>query len=205
MSEPSQAHFAASKRILRYIKGTKGYGILYETEKASRLIGHTDSDWAGCIDDRRSTSGYVFQLGSKVISWSSKKQATVALSSAEAEYIAATSVACEAIWLRRISGDLQVKTEGPTTLFCDNMFAIAMTTNPIFHSRTKYIEIRHHFIRELVEKKEIELQFSKTDEQLADMFTKALPSDKFAYFREQLGVQDFSRLRGSVRNNLEKS
>ena len=157
--------------------------ILYATEKASRLIGHTDSDRARCIDDRRSTSGYVFQLGSKVISWSSKKQATVALCSVEAKYVAATSAACEAIWLRRILGNLQIKTERPTTLFCDNMSAIAMTKNSVFHSRTTHIEIRHHFIRELVEKEEIDLQFCKTDEQLADMFTKVVPSEKFAYFR----------------------
>ena len=147
----------------------------------------------------------MFELGSKVISWSSKKQATIALSSAEVEYIAATSAACEAVWLRRILGDLQVKAKGSTTLFCGNMSAIAMTKNPVFHNRTKHIKIRHHFIRELVEKKEIELQFCKTDEQLADMFTKALPSEKFTHFREQLGVKDFSRLRGSVRISLENS
>ena len=134
----------------------------------------------------------MFQIGSKSISWSSKKQATVALSSSEAEYISATSAACEAVWLRRILQDLRQDTEDPTTIHCDNMSAIAMTRNPVFHSRTKHIEIRHHFIRELVEKQEIELQFCKTGEQLADIFTKALPTDKFLHFRRQLGVQDFS-------------
>uniref|UniRef100_A0A803L0D4 Reverse transcriptase Ty1/copia-type domain-containing protein n=1 Tax=Chenopodium quinoa TaxID=63459 RepID=A0A803L0D4_CHEQI len=191
MSEPSKAHLAAAKRILRYIKGTKSRGIMYKSEIDYKLIGYTDSDWAGSIDDRRSTSGYVFQLGSKSVSWSSRKQATVALSSAEAEYISATSAACEAVWLRRILKDLQQDTEGPTTIYCDNMSAIAMTKNPVFHSRTKHIEIRHHFIRELVEKQEIGLQFCKTGEQLADIFTKALPTDKFLHFRRELGVQVF--------------
>lgn len=192
MSDPSKDHLAATKRILRYIKGTKSHGIMYESENDCRLTGYTDSDWAGSIDDRRSTSGYVFQLGSKSISWSSKKQATVALSSSEAEYIASTSAACEAVWLRRILKDLQQDAEDPTTIYCDNMSAIAMTKNPVFHSRTKHIEIRHHFIRELVEKQEIVLQFCKTGEQLADIFTKALPTDKFFHFRRRLGVQDFS-------------
>ena len=192
MSDPSKDHLAAAKRILRYIKGTKSYGIMYESENDSRLTGYTDSDWAGSIDDRRSTSGYLFQLGSKSISWSSRKQATVALSSSEAEYISATSAACEAVWLRRILKDLQQGTKDPTTIYCDNMSAIAMTKNPVFHSRTKHIEIRHHFIRELVEKQEIELQFCKTGEQLADIFTKALQIEKFIQFRRELGVQDFS-------------
>ena len=97
MSEPSKDHLTAAKRILRYIKGTKSYGIMYETKKDFKLTGYTDSDWAGSVDDRKSTSGYVFQLGNKVVSWSSKKQATVALSSVEAEYIAATSAAREAV------------------------------------------------------------------------------------------------------------
>src|SRR5687768_8719325 len=95
----------------------------------------------------------------------------------------ATSSACEAVWLRRILKDLQQEIEEPTTIYCDNMSAIAMTKNPVFHSRTKHIEIRHHFIRELVEKKEIELQFCRTGEQLADIFTKALPTEKFFQFR----------------------
>ena len=192
MSEPSKDHLTAAKRILRYIKGTKSYGIMYETEKDFKLTGYTDSDWAGSVDDRKSTSGYVFQLGNKVVSWSSKKQATVALSSAEAEYIAATSAAREAVWLRRILIDLQHKQETPTTMFCDNMSTIAMTKNPVFHSRSKHIEIRHHYIRELVDKKEIELQFCKTGEQLADIFTKPISTDRFIEFRRRLRVQDFS-------------
>lgn len=134
MNEPSKAHFTAAKRILRYVKGMKNFRILYKIDEDCSLTGYTDSDWAGCIDDRKITSGYVFQLGSKIVSWSSRKQATVALSSAEAEYATATSAACEAVWLRRILGDLQVNTKEPTTIFIDNMSAIAMTKNPVFHS-----------------------------------------------------------------------
>lgn len=107
MSNPSKAHFAAAKRILRYVKGTKDFGILYEADRDFNLTGYTDSDWAGSTDDRKSTSGYVFLLGNKAISWASKKQTTVALSSAEAEYMAATSAACEATWLRKILQDVQ--------------------------------------------------------------------------------------------------
>ena len=142
----------------------------------------TDSDWTGCTHERKTATSYVFQLGSKVISWSSKKQAIVAVSSTKVEYVATTSATCEAVWLRRILGDLQVKTEGATIFFYDNMFVITMTKNLIFHSATKHIKIRHHFIQELVGKKEIKLQFCKTDEQLANIFTKVVPSEKFAYF-----------------------
>ena len=116
------------------------------------------------------------------------------------QHVAATSAACEAVWVRRILADLRVGQDDPTTLFCDNMSAIAMTKNPVFHSRTKHIEIRHHFIRELVDKGEIKLHFCKTGDQLADIFTKAIPAEKFLCFQKQLGVQDFSRLRRSVKN-----
>ena len=119
---------------------------MYESEIDFKLTGYTEGDWAGSIDDRKSTSGYVFQLGSKSISCSSKKQATVALSLSEAEYISATSSAYEAVWIRRIINDLQQEIEDPTTIYCDNMSARAMTKNPVFHCRTKHIEIRHHFI-----------------------------------------------------------
>ena len=133
-----------------------------------------------------------FQLGSKTISWSSKKQAIVALSSAEEEYIAATGTACKAVWLRGIFKDKQDGNKGPTIIFCDNMSTIAMMKNHVFHSRTNIYEIQHHFIRKLVEKGEIKLQFCKTGEQLVDIFTKAILAEKFINFRRQLRVQGFS-------------
>ncbi|XP_047309920.1 secreted RxLR effector protein 161-like [Impatiens glandulifera] len=107
LNEPSQIHFASAKRILRYLKGTKTQGIELKKESECKLVGYTDSDWAGSIDDRKSTSSYIFCLGSNVISWSSRKQKSVALSSAEAEYIACTDAACEAVWLQRILKDMK--------------------------------------------------------------------------------------------------
>ena len=164
---------------------------MYKKEEDNRLKGYTDSDWAGSLDDRKSTSGYIFCLGTKVTSWSSKKQKVVALSTAEAEYISSTAAACEALWLRRLLQDLQDKQEDATTLFCDNMSAIAMSKNPVFHARSKHIELKYHFIRELVENEDINLEFCKTGEQLADVFTKPLPAEKFIFFRDMLGVQDY--------------
>ncbi|XP_075483696.1 secreted RxLR effector protein 161-like [Primulina tabacum] len=117
MHDPSKLHYAAAKRILRYLQGTRKLGIKYVKENKNQLIGFTDSDWAGSLDDRKSTSRYVFCLGTKVIAWASKKQKTVSLSSAEAEYIAATDAACEAVWLRRILGDVYQNQDSPTTIF----------------------------------------------------------------------------------------
>ncbi|KAF7130275.1 hypothetical protein RHSIM_Rhsim10G0139300 [Rhododendron simsii] len=119
---------------------------------------------------------------------SSKKQRTIALSSAEAEYIAATDAACEAVWLRRIRSDMEHKEEGPTVIYCDNMSAIAMSKNPVFHGRTKQIELRHHFIRDLVQNGEIQLEFVNTKEQLADIMTKSVASEKFTQFHEVMKI-----------------
>ena len=188
MHEPSKLHYAAAKRILRYLQGTKKFGIKYKKENNCKLIGYTDSDWAGSIDDRKSTSGYVFCLGSNVIAWSSKKQKTIALSSAEAEYIAATDATCEAVWLRRILSDMEHIEEGPTVIYCDNMSAIAMSKNPVFHGRTKHIELRHHFIRDMVQNGEIQLEFVNTKEQLADIMTKAVAAEKFSQFHEAMKI-----------------
>ncbi|KAM7516529.1 hypothetical protein LguiA_006112 [Lonicera macranthoides] len=188
ISDPSILHFAAAKRILRYIQGTKNHGLKYIKEQQNKLIGFTDSDWAGSLDDRKSTSGFVFCLGSNVISWSSKNQKTIALSSAEAEYIAATDAACEAIWLRRILTDLQQEQKEATIIYCDNMSTISMTKNPVFHNRSKHIELRHHFIRQLVQKEEIQLEFVNTNEQLADIFTKTVASEKFNKFKAQMKI-----------------
>ena len=157
-----------------------------------------DSDWVGSLDDRKSTSGYIFCLGSNVIAWNSKKQKTVALSSAEAEYIAATDAACEAIWLRRLLSDLQQKIEEPIVICYDNMSTIAMTKNPVFHARTKHIELRHHFIRDLVSEGEIQLEFISTNDQPADVLTKAATVDKIKWFKKQ---KDY-KLRGVLEINL---
>ncbi|KAK4401281.1 Retrovirus-related Pol polyprotein from transposon RE1 [Sesamum angolense] len=147
MQSPSQVHYAAAKRILRYLRGTKDFGIWYKSTNDAKLLGYTDSDWAGSVDDMKSTSGYTFSLGSGIFSWASKKQATVAQSSAEAEYIAAAATSNQAIWLRRILEDIGDKQEEPTTIYCDNKSAIAITKNPVQHSRTKHINIKYHSAR----------------------------------------------------------
>ena len=140
------------------------------------------------MDDRRSMTGYVFNLGSRAIAWSSKKQPSTALSSSEVEYIAVTSTACQAVWLRRILEDMKQHQSEATIIHCDNQSTIAMTKNPMYHNRTRHIDTRHHFIRELVSKGSIKILYCATNEQLADIFTKHVPLDKFFYFRELLRV-----------------
>ncbi|KAK4408869.1 Retrovirus-related Pol polyprotein from transposon RE1 [Sesamum angolense] len=188
MQSPSQVHYAAAKRILRYLRGTKDFGIWYKSTNDAKLLGYTDSDWAGSVDDMKSTSGYTFSLGSGIFSWASKKQATVAQSSAEAEYIAAAATSNQAIWLRRILEDIGEKQEEPTTIYCDNKSAIAITKNPVQHSRTKHIDIKYHSLREATTRGEIELKYCSTEEQLADIFTKASPRNKFEELRKNIGV-----------------
>lgn len=167
MEKPSQVHLQAAKRILRYVKGTSSHGIYYGSDSHCTLVGYTDSDWAGDVKERKSTSGFVFHMGSGVVSWSSKKQQVVALSTAEAEYIAAASCACQAVWLRRILAELHHEQIAPTTIFCDNKSAIALTKNPVFHGRSKHIDIKYHYIRELVKRSEINLEFCKSEDQVA--------------------------------------
>lgn len=197
MHSPTKHHLGSTKRILCYVAGTMDYGIWYSQVSIFKLCGFTDSDWAGSLDDRRSTSGSISNLGSGAITWISKKQATTALSSSKAEYIAAVSSACQALWLRRLLADLSQEQEGATDILCDNKAAIAMTKNPVYHGRSKHIDIHHHFIQEVVANGQIDLKFCKIDEQVADIFTMALSQAKHDYFRDQLGVSNFES-RGSV-------
>eukprot|EP00253_Pinus_taeda_P003739 PITA_03739 len=164
MERPKEAHWQAKKRILRYVKGTKMFGILYTVSECSDLVGHTDSDWAGSVDDRKNTSGYVFHMGSGAISWASKKQSIVALSTTEAEYVAATIAACQAVWMRRMLRSLGKEQAKATVIFCDNSSAIALSKNSVFHKRTKYIDRRFHYVRELVSSGEIVLEHCRTQE-----------------------------------------
>jgi hypothetical protein len=188
MVDPREVHWVAAKHILRYLKGTIEFGLQYLQGDQINLVGYSDSDWAGSTADRKSTSGCCFSLGSGVISWYSRKKKSVALSSAEAEYMAASQASCEAIWLRKMLINLFETDLDPTTIFCDNQSCIKLSENPVFHDRSKHIEIRYHFIRDKVQKGVVKLQYISTNEQVADILTKALPKGKFEYFREKLGV-----------------
>jgi transposase InsO family protein len=188
MESPKDSHWKVGKRILRYVAGTAGYGLWYTRTSDCTLTGYTDSDFAGCIDDRKSTAGYAFHFGSNLISWASKKQPIVSLSSAEAEYVAATTAACHAVWLRRLLKDMGHAVKYTTTIFCDNSSAIALSKNHVFHKKSKHIDTRYHFIRELVKEGEISLLFCGSKEQLADMFTKPLGKLAFEYQRQHLGI-----------------
>ena len=162
MEKPKETHWQAAKRILRYVKGTKRYGIFYTVSECSNLVGYTDSDWAGSVDDWKSTSGYIFHIGSGAISWASKKQPIVALSTTEAEYVAATAATCQAVWMRRMLRSLCQEQATTTVIFCDNSSAIALSKNSVFHKRTKHIDRKFHYIRELVNNGEIVLEHCTT-------------------------------------------
>ena len=191
-ANPSQHHWIAVKRILRYLKGTLNFGLLYRKDGPTEFTGYSDADWAGDIDDRKSTSGYIFQIGGTAVSWRSKKQSCVALSTAEAEYMALASAAQEAIWLRRLRNDLKDGPAGSMVIFEDNQAAICMARNPQFHGRAKHIDIKYHFIREQVQNDVVSLKYCQTGEMIADILTKGLTYDKFSKLRKMAGVTEMS-------------
>ena len=189
MSAPGLSHWSGIKRILRYIRGTQDYGLLFTTDDdGNKLVGFSDSDWAGDVDTRRSTSGYTFHVGNSLVSWSSKKQATVAKSSTEAEYVALSFATQEAVWLRRLLESINCSETTPTTIFEDNQGAIDLSRNPKHHNRTKHIDISFHFTRERVASKEVNVEYCPTSEMTADIMTKALPRVTFEKLREYMGV-----------------
>lgn len=190
MERPTLLHQAAAKRILRYVKGTLDFGLTYTQDSDNEvLIGYSDSDLAGNVEDRKSTGGMVFYLNKSLITWASQKQRCVALSSCEAEFMAATAAACQAVWLRKLLSQIIECDIGPVTLFIDNKYAINLAKNPVFHGRSKHIDIRYHFIRECVENGEIIVKHVCTEEQRADSLTKALTAVKFEAMRNLLGVK----------------
>jgi len=174
-------------------KRTTNVGLWYPNESNIVLSGFSYFDYVGCKLDRKSTNGRCHLLGSSLISWNSKKQACVALSTAEAEYIAAGHACVQSIWLKHQLMDYGVKME-KVPLYCDNTSAINLTKNPIQHSKIKYIEIKHHFIRDHIKKGDIEIMFVKTENQLADLFTKPLVRDRFNKLRTELGVHDMKNI-----------
>jgi hypothetical protein len=189
MEKPTTEHMAAVKRVLRYIAGTLDYGCYYtRKEKDAKLIGFSDSDHAGDIDTRRSTSGVLYFLGKNVITWQSQKQKVVALSSCEAEYIAETAAACQDVWLSRLLSELKGKEEGAARIFIDSQSAIQLSKNPVFHDHSKHIDTRYHFIRECIEEGRVCVASIGTSDQLADILTKALARERFCELRAKLGL-----------------
>jgi hypothetical protein len=179
---------------LRYLQGTIGYGLRYAANVDLSLEGYADADWAGSAVDRKRTSGYCFTLGSTMVSWCSKKQSSVALSTIEAEYIALSVAVCEAVWLRKLLTDLFDHEMNPTTIHCDNQSCVKLSENPVFHDKSKHIKIKYHYIRDMVQRKTVHVQYLSTHEQIADIFTKPLARTKFEYFCERLGLMENASL-----------
>lgn len=197
MENPGHTHLLAVKRLLRYLKGTLDFGIMFPAEHDNlrqELMGFSDSDWCGDKSDRKSTTGYIFKFGEAPVSWCSKKQQVVALSSCEAEYIAACMGSCQALWLQTLLEDLKIIGSGPVTLIVDNKSAINLAKNPVAHGRSKHIETRFHFLRDQVSKNKLRLQFCRTDEQVADVLTKALKKQAFLKLRKSLGVRSLNQI-----------
>ena len=183
---PGWAHWEAVKKIFRYLLGTQKLELVYGGEKRG-LVGYVDADGAS-QDHRRAITGYVYLIDGGAITWSSKKQELVTLSTTEAEYVAAMHAAKEAVWLRRLIGELFKPLEEPTTLFSDSKSAIALAHDGHYHARTKHIDIRYHFIRYIIEAGTIKLVYCPTDHMTADTLTKALPLGKAKHFASALGL-----------------
>ena len=190
MVSPGKEHWSGVKRVLRYIKGTLDFGLRFEASVPEdfKLSGFSDADWAGCGETRKSTSGQIFKMGNCAISWRSRKQSIVALSTTEAEYVALCEAAQEAVWLRRLLSDIGFSQNTPTVVFEDNQGAISLSQNPKDHSRTKHIDIKYHYIRERVAAKEIAVQHCATGDMTADTLTKGLPKPAYENCRAGMGV-----------------
>ncbi|XP_074361822.1 secreted RxLR effector protein 161-like [Apium graveolens] len=189
MERPTMLHYNAAKRVLRYVKGTINFELTYTKDSRNNLVtGYSDSDLGGNIEDRKITGVMAFYLNEGLVTWVSQKQLCVALSSCEAEFMAATAAACQAIWLKKLLSQITGEETGPVTIYIDNRSAIDLEKNPVFHSRSKHINIRYHFIRECIENEEIVVKHVRTDEQRANSLTKALTTFKFEKMIKLPGV-----------------
>lgn len=204
MHQPLKSHLGAVKRILRYLKGTLVHGLWFQ-QGSTHLHAYSDADWAGCPIDRQSTSGYCVFFGSILISWSAKMQPTVACSCTEAEYRGIALPAAELVYISKLFKDIGLYLADPPTLWCDNQSAMALASNPVFHARTKHIEVNYHFIRELVLLGYVRLKFVSSYK-LADIFIKSLSTARFQFLCSKLSVctAPFS-MRGADRATIENN
>ena len=214
MAAPQHAHLEAVKHILRYLRHTSDYSLLYQHQKSQPIQGYTDADWATCQETRRSTGGYLFTLAGGSITWQSKRQLTVSRSSTESKYVALSTCSQEAVWLGRFLSEFGLF-QGPSTptspdnslspssilqsapipVNCDNQSTIKLAKNPVFYAQTKHIEVCHHFVQECVLRGEIKLDYISTDSNPADILTKALSRPKFEHLRTKLGLVSLTELK----------
>ncbi|KAG7578970.1 hypothetical protein ISN45_Aa03g031380 [Arabidopsis thaliana x Arabidopsis arenosa] len=193
MQAPTLHHWNMVTRILKYLKGAPGQGIWMGCNKNTELVGYCDADYAGDTKDRRSTTGYCTFIGGNLVTWRSKKQKVVSLSSAEAEYRAMRKLTTELMWLKALLKDFGIDTPKPITMHCDNQAAIHIASNSVFHERTKHIEVDCHKVREQVQLGVILPCYTESEEQLADIFTKGASTKVCEYIHHKLGLVDLSR------------
>jgi hypothetical protein len=194
MTEPRHRNWVETKHILRYLRGTITYGMRYTSSGGLFMHGYADANWVGSPLDRKSTSRYCFNLGSFLIFGSSRKQGSIAQITTEAEYIAANDASKEAIWLKKLVSRLFGDKLEMTVVHRDNKICIKLTKNPVFHDRSKHIDMRYHYIRDLVQRKTIKLQYIAMSEQVADILTKPLTSRQFVQLKGKLGVAENNSL-----------
>ncbi|GMI89568.1 hypothetical protein HRI_002626100 [Hibiscus trionum] len=194
MHQPKESHMKAALRIVRYIKNNTGQGLFYEASAVQQISAYCDSDWASCPVSRKSVTGYCIKIGNSLVSWKSKKQNTIARSSAEAEYRSMAVVVSEVVWLTGFLKELGMYDGESVKLYCDSKAALQIAMNPVFHERTKHIEIDLHFVREKIQMGLIQTQHVSSAEQLADIMTKALGVQQHDYLMSKLGVKDIFQL-----------
>jgi hypothetical protein len=206
LTKPTQIHHNAAMRVLKYLKSSPGKGLFFPRNSTLQLFGFSDADWAGCLDSRRSISGQCFFLGKSLISWRTKKQLTVSRSSSEAEYRALAAATCELQWLLYLLQDLKLQTVKLPVLYCDNQSALHIAANPVFHERTKHLEIDCHLVRDKLQAGVMKLLPISSKAQIADFFTKALLPLPFSTFLSKLNMVDIYHPStcGGLTHNEEK-
>lgn len=190
MHAPKKSHYDAALHVVRYIKNQPGLGLLMSSKKSGKINAFCDADWASCLLSRKSVTGFGIKLGDSLISWKSKKQSTVSRSSAEAEYRSMATTVAELVWLQGLLQELRTQVELPMELHCDNKAAMQIASNPMYHERTKHIEIDCHFIRERLQEGMIKTKYVASKEQMADIFTKALGKQLHNDMLFKLGMLD---------------